>query len=76
MSEMIERAVAALKKLPVRDSLDLGGELDGLRLREAARAVFEAIRELPSEPGPRYTAGEYSRRSHEAMIDDALDSQS
>jgi hypothetical protein len=34
------------------------------------------MRELPGEPGPRYTAGEYSRRSHEAMIDDALGVQS
>lgn len=30
------------------------------------------LRELPEEPGPRYTAGEYSRRNHEAMIADAL----
>ncbi len=40
--------------------------------RAAARAAIEAMRELPGEPGPRYTAGEYSRRTQEAMVDDAL----
>lgn len=49
-------------------------DTDALRdsVRSEARAAIEAMRELPSEPGPRYSAGEYSRRSHEAMIDDAL----
>lgn len=37
-----------------------------------ARAAIEAMRELPEEPGPRYSAGEYSRRTHAAMIEDAL----
>lgn len=37
-----------------------------------ARAAIEAMRELPEEPGPRYTAGEYSRRTQAAMVDDAL----
>jgi hypothetical protein len=37
-----------------------------------ARAAIEAMRDLPEEPGPRYTAGDYSRRTQEAMIDDAL----
>jgi hypothetical protein len=40
--------------------------------RDAARKMLRAMRELPENPGPRYTAGEYSRRNHEAMIDDAL----
>ncbi len=61
-----------LKTLPIRDHANEGGELDQLRLREAARAVIEGMRELPSDPGPRYTAGEYSRRTQEAMVDDAL----
>jgi hypothetical protein len=65
MGEMIERAAMAL-----RDSLPKSLIVEDLR--DAARAVFEAIRELPSEPGPRYAAGEYSRRNHEAMIADAL----
>lgn len=39
---------------------------------QEARAAIEAMRELPGEPGPRYTAGEYSRRTQEAMVDDAL----
>lgn len=38
----------------------------------AAHAAIEAMRELPSDPGPRYDAGEYSRRSQVAMIEDAL----
>jgi hypothetical protein len=37
-----------------------------------ARAAIEAMRELPGEPGPRYTSGEYSRRTQAAMVDDAL----
>jgi hypothetical protein len=36
------------------------------------RRVIEIIRDLPEEPGLRYTAGEYSRRNIEAMVDDAL----
>jgi hypothetical protein len=40
--------------------------------RRIARTAIEAMRELPGEPGPRYTAGEYSRRTQSAMVDDAL----
>lgn len=72
MSEMIDRVAAALAALPIRDNLDRGSELDQLRLREAARAAIKAMRELSDDPGPRYTAGEYSRRTQEAMVDDAL----
>lgn len=72
MSEMVDRVAAALRKLPIRDSANRGSELDNLRLREAARAAIIAMRELPEEPGPRYFAGEYSRRNQEAMVDDAL----
>jgi hypothetical protein len=36
------------------------------------RETIEAMRDLPEEPGPRYTAGEYSRRTQESMVDDAL----
>lgn len=42
---MIERIVEALKSVPVRDSAAPGGELDQLRLREAARAVLTSMRE-------------------------------
>lgn len=73
MTELIDRAVAALMKLPIRDAANPGGELDNLRLREAVRAVLVAIRELPEQPGPRYEAGDYSRRNQESMVDDALD---
>lgn len=72
MSKMINKIAAVLERFPIRDNVDRGGELDQLRLREAASAVIEAMRELPEEPGPRYLAGEYSRRTQEAMIDDAL----
>lgn len=41
--------------------------------RIRARAAIEAMRELPEEPGPRYIAGEYSRRTQCAMVDDALE---
>lgn len=45
MSEMVEKVKAALRALPVRDSRDIGGELDELRLGEAARAAIEAMLE-------------------------------
>lgn len=45
-------------------------EQEGYRI--SARAAIEAMRELPEEPGPRYSSGEYSRRNQEAMVDDAL----
>jgi len=48
MSEMVERVARALRALPVRDYAQVGGELDELRLREAARAAIEAMRE-PTE---------------------------
>ena len=48
MSEMVDRIVDVLRRLPVRDLANPGGELDGLRLREAARAAIEAMRE-PTE---------------------------
>lgn len=38
----VEGVVAALKRLPIRDLEEPGGELDELRLREAARAVIHA----------------------------------
>jgi hypothetical protein len=64
MSEMIERVALAIlaeqEKSAFPNNLDL------------ARAAIASMRELPGDPGPRYTAGEYSRRSQEAMVDDAL----
>lgn len=38
----------------------------------AAEFAIAAMRELPEDPGPRYTAGEYSRANQSAMVDDAL----
>ena len=40
--------------------------------RARARLAIKAFLSLPEEPGPRYTAGEYSRANIEAMIEDAL----
>lgn len=42
--DAIQRVADAIAKLPVRDNFDPGGELDQLRLREAARAAIEALR--------------------------------
>lgn len=38
----------------------------------AAEGAIAAMRELPEDPGPRYTSGEYSRANQSAMVDDAL----
>ena len=46
-SDMVERVAAALARLPIRDLNNPGSELDGLRLREAARAAIAAMREKP-----------------------------
>jgi hypothetical protein len=69
MSEMIERVARAIDKVSTAGMKD---RTDRQLLEACARAAIEAMRELPSEPGPRYSAGEYSRRTHTAMIDDAL----
>ncbi len=78
MSETIERAAKALARHDgaIVDDQDWDGPLLAERgrvmFRSAARVMIEAMRELGGDPGPRYSAGEYSRRNHEAMIDDAL----
>lgn len=41
--DMTDVVVAALEKVPMRDTIEPGGELDRLRLIEAARAVLTAI---------------------------------
>lgn len=66
MSEMIERVAKAIRNSSMRV------HLTDEQLHLAARAAIEAMRELPGDPGPRYDAGEYSRRNQEAMVDDAL----
>jgi hypothetical protein len=38
---------------------------------EAAFALA-ALKHLPDDPGPRYTAGEYSRSNIDALVEDAL----
>jgi hypothetical protein len=40
-----------------------------------ARELIEAMRGIGNDPGPRYAAGEYSRRNDDAMIADALSTQ-
>jgi hypothetical protein len=82
MNEMIEKLAKAMLEFnsPAEyiDQVPDGGWSSLLNdagrdyWRAKARHFFEIIRELPEEPGPRYAAGEYSRSSHEAMIDDVL----
>lgn len=70
--DMIERVSEAIQK-SVLDGCSIGGYDHGnFDPLAAARAAIEAMRELPGNPGPRYTAGEYSRRTQDAMVDDAL----
>lgn len=69
MSEMIERLTKVIE-LGIADlDLRVAGPLN---YSPIARAVLAGMRELPEEPGPRYTAGEYSRNTQAAMVDDAL----
>jgi hypothetical protein len=82
MSEMIERVARALCQADGHDpdgptcDIFVPGDPDaGLPwagYRKQARAAIEAMRDLGDNPGPRYTAGEYSRRNIEALIADAL----
>lgn len=66
MSELVERVARAYAKCAY------GIETNWQQFDDEAREIILAMRELPAEPGPRYAAGEYSRRNHAAMIDDAL----
>jgi hypothetical protein len=77
MNEMVERVARALM---ISDGHHATAEMQWdaddwmfQKFEKYARAAIEAMRELPGEPGPRYSAGEYSRRSQEAMVDDALE---
>ena len=69
---MIERVTAVINRSAHCDWRPETCGAGVCQCRALARSIFEEMRDLPSEPGPRYTDGEYSRRSHEAMIDDAL----
>jgi hypothetical protein len=79
MTEMIERVARAILRAELLNKLS---DEDGTvteRVNEewplwvdTARAAIEAVRDLSEQPGPRYTAGEYSRRNVESMVDDAL----
>ena len=82
MSEKIFKICKALEKLPIRDQASPGGELDQLRLREAARAVIDAMREPTdamiekgiwslSKDG-RYEPRDIAATIYGAMIDAAL----
>lgn len=68
MTSMIERVAKAIDEA----SQPPGQKDYKLLMENAARAAIEAMRELPEDPGPRYTAGEYSRANQSAMVDDAL----
>jgi hypothetical protein len=74
MTEMVERVAVAIRKLATEIDHRPGIQSNDAVwfAEEYARAAIEAMRELPSDPGPRYDAGEYSRRNQEAMVDDAL----
>lgn len=69
MSEMIDRARIAVTEVLRQQDLPPGAYIDSEAI---VLAVIRAMRELPEDPGPNYTAGEYSRRTQEAMVDDAL----
>lgn len=45
MLDLIERVAMALERLPIRDISNPGSDLDGLRLREAARAAVDVVME-------------------------------
>jgi hypothetical protein len=79
VSEMVERIVAALEKLPIRDNLERGGELDKLRLREAVRALIAVMREPTQEmlnagmeAHAHYTDNREAAHLWQAMINAAL----
>ena len=84
MTTTLEKMVAAMAALPVRDLSEPGGELDKLRLREVARAALEAIREpspdmcvkggiaIYDEKPNAYTAVDEAAACHRAMIDEIL----
>lgn len=55
MEELKEKIADELRKLPLRDPAQSGGELDELRIREAVRAALRAIEEagfaiMPKKP--------------------------
>lgn len=68
MSEMVDQVAKAM----CENRKFVWSNCDKAYWRGAAKAAIEAMRELPEEPGPRYTAGEYSRRTQSSMVDDAL----
>lgn len=69
MSEMLERGVEALKRLPVRDRETPGSELDELRLREAVRAVIQSLR-VPTEAIRSQLEELCDTQCHHQSIDD------
>lgn len=81
MSEMRDRIAKLLSKVPVRDFVQPGGELDQLRIGEAARLVIFAMRE-PTEAmidagrgaaGTAWSADTcVAKPTWQAMIDAAL----
>ena len=64
MSELIERVAKVMAAVAIventgsdfDDALLNIGDYDIAPFRPAARAAIEAMRELPEEPGPRYSA--------------------
>lgn len=68
-----QRVLIEELKAADRDHLSAKNGMEKRLTKEIDRLTAEnrRILELPEEPGPRYTAGEYSRRNHEAMVADA-----
>ncbi|AWI90294.1 hypothetical protein C0214_19755 [Methylobacterium sp. DM1] len=64
--EMVERVARAIRKA------SWGTERGWIYEVHEAEAAIRAVCNLPEEPGPRYAAGEYSRKALEAFADDAL----
>lgn len=70
---MVARVAEALRRLPIRDCDALGGELDALRLREAARAAIEAMREPTLEMMEAWRVGMHANMKEHGSWRDAYD---
>ncbi len=72
MSEITDHVTKSLCEELHKIGYGVGTINAGQLASALAQAAIKAMRVLPEDPGPRYTAGEYSRRNIAAMIDDAL----
>jgi hypothetical protein len=70
--EMIFKLCETLRKLPIRDQVAPGGELDQLRLREAARAILATMKSPTAEMLSFGVGNKDAKRTWELMVDAAL----